>query len=184
MESIKEGPLDSSNIAAEGEVPHSRVNKAKEDLQILNIEKTIADQIVELVTNRLNEAKKEGQISNDVQTRVLERYVTDVVALEKKINQKEKIVSLYKLEKTQNSLIQSFNKKLEELNKEILDIRTSLGIEHKDELKMQLSKALHENVNPSQNEVSPEEEAEQKLETIQEDVLKIFEKIKPKSGTK
>ena len=103
MESIKEGPLDSSNITAEGEVPRSRVNRAKEDLQILNIEKAIADQIVKLVTNRLNEEKKEGRISNDIQTRVLERYVADVVALEKKINQKEKIVSLYKLEKTQKA---------------------------------------------------------------------------------
>jgi hypothetical protein len=33
-------------------------------------------------------------------------------------------------------------------------------------------------------ENSPEMEAEQKLETIQEDVLKLFDKLKPKSGSK
>jgi len=100
--------------------------------------------------------------------------------LEKKIAQRSKVVQLYELEQTQNSLIQSFNEKLEALNKEILSIRSSLGIEQTDDLKLKFAES-HQPTSASAS--SPEMEAEQKLETIQEDVLKLFDKLKPKSGS-
>ncbi len=162
--------------------PKSKVQIAKEELLVLNMEKEIAEAIVNLVQQRLNNAETAGRVSEDFRVQLEQKYIADVLQLEKKIAQREKIVQLYELEKTQNSLIQSFNEKLEALNKEILNIRSSLGIERDDALKIKFDESLQPS--PSQFERTPEFEAEQKLETIQEDVLKLFDKLKPKSGTK
>jgi hypothetical protein len=161
--------------------PKSKVHIAKEELVVLNVEKEIAEAIVTLVQKRLNTAETEGRVSEDFRVQLEQKYIADVLQLEKKIAQRGKVVQLYELEKTQNSLIQSFNEKLEALNKEILNIRSSLGVQQEDDVKLKLAKA-HQQQNPPES--SPELEAEQKLETIQEDVLKLFDKLKPKAGSK
>ena len=89
-------------------VSQLQVQKAKEDLQVLNVEKEIADEIVNLVTKRLNEVEKKQKITEDARVQLLGKYQTDVTLLDKKITQKIKVVKLYELEKTQNDLIESF----------------------------------------------------------------------------
>lgn len=158
----------------------SKVQIAKEELIVLNVEKEIAEAIVTLVQKRLNVAETEGRVSEDFRVQLEQKYIADVLQLEKKISQRGKVVQLYELEQTQNNLIQSFNEKLEALNKEILNIRSSLGIEPTDDLKLKLADSHY---SLSASESSPEMEAEQKLETIQEDVLKLFDKLKPNSGS-
>jgi ATP-dependent RNA circularization protein (DNA/RNA ligase family) len=182
MERANERPEQIPEPLSANTPPKSKVQTAKEDLVVLNVEKEIAEAIVTLVQQRLNNAETEGQVSEDFRVQLEQKYIADVLQLEKKIAQRKKIVQLYDLEKTQNSLIQSFNEKLEALNKEILNIRSSLGIEQKEGVKLPLSES-HQSLS-GQLESSPEMEAEQKLETIQEDVLKLFDKLKPKAGTK
>lgn len=160
--------------------PKSKVQIAKEELVVLNVEKEIAEAIVTLVQKRLNTAETEGRVSEDFRVQLEQKYIADVLQLEKKIAQRGKVVQLYELETTQNSLIQSFNEKLDALNKEILNIRSSLGVEQTDDLKLKLES--HQPISAPKS--SPEMEAEQKLETIQEDVLKLFDKLKPKAGSK
>lgn len=181
MESANEVPEQASEIPSSDTPPKSKVQIAKEELVVLNVEKEIAEAIVSLVQQRLNSAETEGRVSEDFRVQLEQKYIADVLQLEKKIAQRGKVVQLYELEKTQNSLIQSFNEKLEALNKEILSIRSSLGIEQTDDLQFMPSES-HQPM--SALESSPEMEAEQKLETIQEDVLKLFDKLKPKSGSK
>ncbi|MCW4039952.1 MAG: hypothetical protein NWE83_04255 [Candidatus Bathyarchaeota archaeon] len=161
--------------------PKSKVQIAKEELVVLNVEKEIAEAIVTLVQKRLNTAETEGRVSEDFRVQLEQKYIADVLQLEKKIAQRGKVVQLYELETTQNSLIQSFNEKLDALNKEILNIRSSLGVEQTDDVKLKLAEAHQPMTTPPS---SPEMEAEQKLETIQEDVLKLFDKLKPKAGSK
>jgi len=180
MESASEVPEQIPEIPPSDTLPKSKAQIAKEELVVLNVEKEIAEAIVGLVQKQLNAAETEGRVSEDFRVQLEQKYIADVLQLEKKIAQRGKVVQLYELEKTQNSLIQSFNEKLEALNKEILNIRSSLGIEQTDDLKLQLAKAHQPRSTP---ESSPEMEAEQKLETIQEDVLKLFDKLKPRSGS-
>jgi hypothetical protein len=182
MERANERPEQPPETLPTNTPPKSKVLTAKEDLVVLNVEKEIAEAIVTLVQKRLNNAETEGRVSEDFRVQLEQKYIADVMQLEKKIAQRGKVVQLYELEKTQTSLIQSFNEKLETLNKEILNIRSSLGIEQKDDFKFTLSES-HQPLS-RQPESSPEMEAEQKLETIQEDVLKLFDKLKPKAGTK
>ena len=181
MESASEVPEQASKIPLSDAPPKSKVQIAKEELVVLNVEKEIAEAIVNLVQKRLSTAETEGRVSEDFRVQLEQKYIADVLQLEKKIAQRGKVVQLYELETTQSSLIQSFNEKLEALNKEILSIRSSLGIEQTDNLKPKFVEAYQPISAP---ESSPEMEAEQKLETIQEDVLKLFDKLKPKSGSK
>ena len=181
MESTSDVPEQVSEIPLSDIPPKSKVQIAKEELVVLNVEKEIAEAIVNLVQKRLNTAESEGRVSEDFRVQLEQKYIAEVLQLEKKIAQRGKVVQLYELEKTQNSLIQSFNEKLEALNKEILSIRSSLGIEQPDDLKL---KSAEPHQPMSAPEISPEMEAEQKLETIQEDVLKLFDKLKPKAGAK
>lgn len=180
MERANERPEQAPEIPPIDTPPKSKVQIAKEELVVLNVEKEIAESIVTLVQKRLNTAETEGRVSEDFRVQLEQKYIADVLQLEKKIAQRGKVVQLYELEKTQNSLIQSFNEKLDALNKEILNIRSSLGVEQPDDLKLKLES--HQPM--SAPESSPEMEAEQKLETIQEDVLKLFDKLKPKAGSK
>ena len=180
MESTSDAPEQVPEIPLSDTPPKSKVHLAKEELVVLNVEKEIAEAIVNLVQKRLNTAESEGRVSEDFRVQLEQKYIAEVLQLEKKIAQRSKVVQLYELEKTQNSLIQSFNEKLEALNKEILSIRSSLGIEQTDDLKLKFAES-HQPTSASAS--SPEMEAEQKLETIQEDVLKLFDKLKPKSGS-
>ncbi|UCH38150.1 MAG: hypothetical protein JSV76_03060 [Candidatus Bathyarchaeota archaeon] len=180
MERANERPEQAPEIPPSDTPPKSKVQIAKEELVVLNVEKEIAEAIVTLVQKRLNTVETEGRVSEDFRVQLEQKYIADVLQLEKKIAQRGKVVQLYELETTQNSLIQSFNEKLEALNKEILNIRSSLGIDQPDDLKLKVESLQSMNVPKS----SPEMEAEQKLETIQEDVLKLFDKLKPKAGSK
>ena len=181
MESANELSEQAPEIVPGDVPPKSKVQTAKEELVVLNVEKEIAEAIVTLVQKRLNTAETDGRVSEDFRVRLEQKYIADVLQLEKKIAQRRKVVQLYELEQTQNSLVQSFNEKLEALNKEILSIRASLGLEQPDDMNLTLTEA-HQPMSAPEN--SPEMEAEQKLETIQEDVLKLFDKLKPKSGSK
>ena len=180
MERANERPEQAPEIPSIDTSPKSKVQIAKEELVVLNVEKEIAEAIVTLVQKRLNTAETESRVSEDFRVQLEQKYIADVLQLEKKIAQRGKVVQLYELEKTQNSLIQSFNEKLDALNKEILNIRSTLGVEQTDDLKLKLESHQPK----SAPESSPEMEAEQKLETIQEDVLKLFDKLKPKAGSK
>ena len=180
MEKANKLQAQAPELATVDTSPKSKVQIAKEELIVLNVEKEIAEAIVALVQKRLNAAETEGQVSEDFRVQLEQKYIADVLQLEKKIAQRGKVVQLYELEQTQNNLIQSFNEKLEALNKEILSIRSSLGIEQPDDLKLKVAESYQP---MSASESSPEMEAEQKLETIQEDVLKLFDKLKPKAGS-
>lgn len=180
MEKTNELQEQASEHVTVDTLPKSKVQLAKEELIVLNVEKEIAEAIVMLVQKRLNAAETEGRVSEDFRVQLEQKYIADVLQLEKKIAQRGKIVQLYELEQTQNSLIQSFNEKLEALNKEILSIRSSLGIEQTDDLRLKFAES-HQPMSALAS--SPEMEAEQKLEIIQEDVLKLFDKLKPKSGS-
>jgi len=180
MENANELQEQAPELATVDTPPKSKVQIAKEELIVLKVEKEIAEAIVTLVQKQLNAAETHGRVSEVFRVQLEQKYITDVLQLEKKIAQRSKVVQLYELEQTQNSLIQSFNEKLEALNKEILSIRSSLGIEQTDDLKLKFAES-HQSTSASAS--SPEMEAEQKLETIQEDVLKLFDKLKPKSGS-
>lgn len=161
-------------------VPSSQVGQAKEDLRILSLEK----EIVGFALTRLYEAEADGKITKDDQVKLLEKYGTEMKQLDKQITSKEMIVKLYELEGTQSELIQLFNNRLDEINQEIKTIRGALELEPLEEMPPEEAKPStptpvkeHSEKKPPQKRSPPKNEAEQKLEAIQDEVLKVLERL-------
>jgi hypothetical protein len=162
-------------------VPSSQVNQAKEELRILSLEK----EIVGFALTRLYEAEADGKITKEDQVKLLDKYGTEMKQLDKQITTKEMIVKLYELEGTQGELIQLFNNRLDEINREIQTIRGSLGLEPLEETqpavedKPPTSAPVKEDSEkkPPRKRAPPKTEAEEKLEAIQDEVLKVLERL-------
>ncbi len=160
-------------------VPSTQVTQAKEELRSLSLEK----EIVGFALTRLYEAEADGKITKEDQSKLLDKYSAEMKQLDKQIRSKELIVKLYDLESTQGELIQLFNTRLDEINQEIRTIRGSLGLEALDETPPKDTKpatpapAKEEREKPPPKRAPPKTEAEQKLEAIQDEVLKVLERL-------
>jgi len=163
-------------------VPSSQVNQAREELRILSLEK----EIVGFALTRLYEAEADGKITKEDQVKLLDKYGTEMKQLDKQITTKEMIVKLYELEGTQGELIQLFNNRLDEINREIKTIRGTLGLEpmeetppEEEEVKPTIPAPEKEQSEkkPPRKRSPPKTEAEEKLEAIQDEVLKVLERL-------
>jgi hypothetical protein len=104
--------------------PVVNVEAAQEDLRILKIEK----EILAFALSRFDAAEAEGRITQEDRVYLLEKYSQEMQKLEKTVKRKELIIRLHDLENTQTNLIQMFQKKLDELNRDIQQIQSSLQI--------------------------------------------------------
>jgi hypothetical protein len=104
--------------------PEVNVEAAKEDLRILKIEK----EILAFALSRFDAAEAEGRITQEDRIYLLDKYSQEMHKLEKTVKRKELIIRLHDLENTQTNLIQMFQKKLDELNRDIQQIQSSLQI--------------------------------------------------------
>jgi len=159
-------------------IPSSQADKARDDLRILGLEK----EVVGFALTRLYEAEAAGKITKDDQAKLLEKYGDEMKQLDKQISTKETIVRLFELEGTQNELIRMFNDRLVEIDREIKNMRAALGLGSTEEAPKEAAKPVpptkKEAEKPPPPKAPPRKtEAEQKLEAIQEEVLKALEKL-------
>ena len=186
-------------------IPPTEANKVKEHLQILTLEK----EIVAYALTRLFEAEAEGKITKEHRLELLDKYKAEMKQLEQRINRNETILKLHELEDTQTDLVQSFNNRLSQINKEIETLRGILGYNPPVEsqqpdpttsappsTEQQQSKSSKEPESSSSKSSSktrdekqeintprvssrrnPKTETEQKLEAIQEEVLKALDRL-------
>jgi hypothetical protein len=181
-------------------IPSTEANKVKEDLQILTLEK----EIVAYALTRLFEAEAEGKITKEHRLELLDKYKAEMKQLDQRINRNETILKLHELEGTQTDLVQSFNNRLIQINKEIETLRGILGFDPLEEEPQQsppmknVSPAKQTSPKPSPNtsitsetkkdaqktnetratsQRNPKTDTEQKLEAIQEEVLKALERL-------
>jgi adenylate kinase len=115
-------PHETKPLPETPSIPETNVETAKEDLRILKIEK----EIVGFALSRFDTAEAEGKITQEDRVYLLEKYSQEMKKLEKTIKRKELIIRLHDLEHTQSNLIQLFQEKLDELNKDIKQIQSSL----------------------------------------------------------
>jgi hypothetical protein len=187
-------------------IPSTEAKKVKEDLKILTIEK----EIVAYALTRLFEAEAEGKITKEHRLELLDKYKAEMKQLDQRINRNETILKLHELEGTQTDLVQSFNNRLSQINKEIETLRGILGYnppvesQHKHpktssptppteqpqsksskETEVSTAKASSETKVETEENNTPTEsprrntktETEQKLEAIQEEVLKALDRL-------
>ncbi len=155
------------------------VKKAEEDLRILSVEK----EIVSYALTRLYEAQAEGKITENDKTRLLSKYKEEMDNLEKNINNKQMIVRLHELETTQADLVKLFQEKFTEITRNIETIRTELGLLPKPVPQPQetIPGAEPKEKRPEDKVPKPRgpprSKAEERIANIQQEVLKILERL-------
>ena len=180
-------------------VTRDDVHKAEEDLRILNVER----EIVSYALTRLFEAQAEGKITEKDKDKLLGKYKVEMSALEKQMNDKQMVVKLHELESTQADLIKLFQDKFAEINRNIESIRTNLGLQAQPVVTPPMPAAQSkEKSEPIPEQDAQEAEgktgdektqgdkektprtrtptkskAEEKVEAIQQEVLKILERL-------
>jgi septation ring formation regulator EzrA len=112
----------SPSVRLERTITRSEVEKAKEELQVLSVERDAIKSAVEHI-NAENYQKTKANVNE-----LAEKYKAYLNQLEKKINDRKQLLNLYELEKTQTDIIQLFNTQLEEINQKIESVRTTLDL--------------------------------------------------------
>ena len=175
-------------VRVEHTVDTKDANKAKDELRILNLEKEITGYAL----TRLYEAETEGKITKDERVQLVDKYKDDMKNLDTQIDRKQTLVKLHELEEAQASLVKMFHDKFGEINKNIADVRTTLGIVPKETTKIETpspgpttqetaptmpkEKKTEEKAAPK-TKTPPKTKAEEKIEAIQEEVMKVLERL-------
>ena len=110
------------SVRIERTVTRSEVEKAKEDLQVLCVERDAIKSAVECI-NAENHEKPKANVN-----KLAEKYRTYLNELQNVINTKKQLLNLYELERTQTDLIQLFNIQLDEIKQKIEDVRVDLEL--------------------------------------------------------
>ncbi len=106
-------------------VSREEVDKAREELRMLELEREILSNAI----RRLYEAHAEGKITEEERDRLAAHYKERMFNVKEAIEKNQSIVALHELEALQKDLIKLFNERFDELNRKIEELRTRLQIE-------------------------------------------------------
>ncbi|MFH0896636.1 MAG: hypothetical protein V1850_01115 [Candidatus Bathyarchaeota archaeon] len=158
------------------------VETIKNELRAMDVEK----EIVGYALTRLYEAESEGNLAEKDRTQLFEKYKDEMQHLEKEIEKKQMIVKLHDLEETKASLVEMLNNKLDEITKSIEGIKVGLGIPSVESSQPKAKppqqaeappvKAKKEDEKPAPK-VRSKSKAEERIEAIQDEVLKVLERL-------
>jgi hypothetical protein len=112
----------SPSVRMERTITRSEVDKAKEELHVLAVERDAIKSAIEQIKAENNKKTKDNV--NELE----EKYKTYLNQIERNINDRKRLLNLYELEKAQTDIIQLFNAQLEEINKKIESVRASLDL--------------------------------------------------------
>jgi hypothetical protein len=159
------------------------IEKIKSELRRMDIEKEITGYAL----TRLYEVESEGKITEKDRVFLLDRYSGEMQRLDKEIEKKNVIVKLHDLEETKASLINMIHTKLDEVNKNIDSLKNSLGIKIVEQAQSKIepltpveiptAKVKKEEEKVNQQKPRMKSKAEEKIEAIQEEVLKVLERL-------
>ena len=180
----KERPTAPLPVDVERTVDPEEAGRASEDLKVLDIEK----EIVSYALTRLYEAEAEGKITQDDRTRLVNKYKAEMRRLDEQIGERQMIVKLHELESAQEDLAKMFHGKFDEIGKTVDNIRSNLEALPKEEAEVQAKPPVEAlPARPEGRKVEREPptgvrdphktKAEEKIEAIQDEVLKILARI-------
>jgi len=169
-------------LKAERSVTPTEVDKAQDELRVLNLER----EILSYAIRRLYEAEAEGKISEEERERLARKYKERMVKIKDIITRSESLVALHELEGMQVDLVKLFSERFDDLNKKIEDLRTHLEIKLVREVPIPSPVTLPPATAPSLREerkkrrpppVPRKSEAEERIEKIRAEVEKVLERL-------
>ena len=156
-------------------------SRSRDRLRLASLERDIIGDAL----TKIYEAETKGQISDNEKNQLLQRYKTDLKRVDGEIDTHKKTVDLYELESAKEDLLKSFQEKMLEIDLKISQIRPTV---------ITISETTPKPTEPPKIETSPtpaptnppkerplkekpENKAEERLETIREEVLKAMERL-------
>lgn len=177
-----ESILDAETI--EGEVLSLLPVDIEKNIKILNLEKEIRNYVL----TRLLEAETEGKISYEDRMRLVKKYSLEIQHLEQQISNREMIFQQQGYEHTQEDLKNIFNSKFNEISDTVNNVKNNLETLPKEEVREPVKSPI--DVLPAQQKGQTikrkattkkkkrqKSKAEERIEKIQDEVLKIVAQI-------
>jgi len=157
------------------------VSKARDRLRLASLERDIIGDAL----TKIYEAEVKGQINEPEKNQLLQRYKTDLKRVDEEIDTHKKTVDLYELESAKEDLLKSFHEKMLEIDLKISQIRPMVTIapEERTVQTPPAPKADSAQTTPTTPakerppREKPKNKAEERLETIREEVLKAMERL-------
>src|SRR5947209_4122337 len=159
------------------------VSRSRDRLRLANLERDIIGDALA----KIYEAETRGQITNGEKNQLLQRYKTDLKRVDGEIDIHKKTVDLYELESAKEDLLKIFQEKMLEIDLKISQIRPTVTIASEASTKLSEPPKIETSQTPpitnSPKErpakEKPKNKAEERLETIREEVLKAIERREP-----
>jgi hypothetical protein len=166
-------------------VTESDIGKARNKLRVANLERDIIGDAL----TKIYEAEAKGTINEPEKNQMIQPYKNDLKRVDSEIDTYRKTVDLYELEAAKEDLFKRFQETFLDIQARIEKIRPSLNLPASTETKPVEPKptpAKTETAEPAEENIPPKEKpprekarnkAEEKIETIREEVLKAMERL-------
>jgi hypothetical protein len=178
-EATAESEPDTASSVSEADASRSR-----EVLRVLKLEL----EIIGTALTTIYESETQGIITREERDRLIDKYSSDLKALESRISESQRIVDTFDLESARKELLLSFREKLSEIDRKLADLRT--GAETAQSFPSEISgDRVSRPQEPHQSLPQPEPKmtgtglqdaknrTEKKIEAIREEVLKAMERL-------
>jgi hypothetical protein len=166
-------------------VTETDIAKARNRLRVANLERDIIGDAL----TKIYEAEAKGTISEPEKNQMIQPYKNDLKRVDGEIDNYKKTVDLYELEAAKEDLFKRFQETFLDIQARIEKIRPSLNLPASIETKPVEPKPVPPKIEPTEltDENAPPKEkpprekarnkAEEKIETIREEVLKAMERL-------
>ena len=166
-------------------VTESDIAKARNKLRVANLERDIIGDAL----TKIYEAETKGTINEPEKNQMIQPYKNDLKRVDSEIDTYKKTVDLYELEAAKEDLFKRFQETFLDIQARIEKIRPSLNLPGSIETKPVELKPIPPKTEPTEltDENAPPKEkplrerarnkAEEKIETIREEVLKAMERL-------
>src|SRR6266571_3022256 len=166
-------------------ITESDIAKARNRLRVANLERDIIGDAL----TKIYEAEAKGTINEPEKNQMIQPYKNDLKRVDAEIDTYKKTVDLYELEAAKEDLFKRFQETFLDIQARIEKIRPTLNLPASTETKPAEPKpapAKTEQTEPTEENTTPKEKpprekarnkAEEKIETIREEVLKAMERL-------
>ena len=177
---IKQEPFPVPDILKKT-ITSTDVTRSRDRLRLASLERDIIGDAL----TKIYEAETRGQINDNEKNQLLQRYKTDLKRVDSEIDIHKKTVDLYELESAKEDLLKSFQEKMLEIDLRISQIRPTVTTTLETAPKPPEKPKTETEANPSPAnppkerppKEKPKNKAEERLETIREEVLKAMERL-------
>ena len=157
------------------------VSRSRDRLRLASLERDIIGDAL----TKIYEAETRGQINDNEKNQLLQRYKTDLKRVDGEIDTHKKTVDLYDLESAKEDLLKSFHEKMLEIDLKISQIRPTVTTTTETTATPTEPPKTETNPTPPTSNApkerpakeKPKNKAEERLETIREEVLKAMERL-------